>query len=232
MKSIAKRILPKPVLGILLKLSDEFKSKISGVPIAPSGSDWVGYETLITFIKKNDILSVEGDLVEIGTFLGGGAYKLSKFLEKQRSSKKLYVIDIFDPTFDWTVNTDGSPMATLYRNALKVYEGKSQWEVFLEVMKECNNIVILKHNSKNIKIPSNILCFGFIDGNHDLEYVENDFYLIWSKLSSKGAVAFHDYEWDLPQTTAKMKELVNRHASEIQETYHDKNKHVLFVIKR
>ncbi|HIE43262.1 MAG TPA: hypothetical protein EYP78_00500 [Candidatus Omnitrophica bacterium] len=102
MKSTAKKILPKPVLGILLKLRDEFRSKISGVSIVLTGTDWVGYETLIRFIKKKDILSVEGDLVEIGAFLGGGTYKLSKFLEKQRSSKRLYVIDIFDPTFDWT----------------------------------------------------------------------------------------------------------------------------------
>lgn len=224
-KSVMIRTLLKPVLRMLVNLRDKIRP-------ATVSTDLVGYETLIDFIHSHSILSVDGDLVEVGTFLGGGAYKLSKFLEKERSSKKLYVIDIFDPTFDWTKNTDGNAMATLYLDTLKAYRGKTQWEVFLKVTKGCNNIVPLKGDSKNIEIPSKSLCFGFIDGCHDPEWVENDFYLIWNRLSPNGAVAFHDYEWDLPQTTAKINELLNRHAPAIDTTSHDKNKHVLFVVKK
>lgn len=197
------------------------------------GTDCVGYETLIDFIVSNDILSVYGDLIEIGTFLGGGAYKLSRFLEREtKSSKRLYVIDVFDPNFDWTTDTVGIAMATYYHRILGAFESQSQWEVFREVTKECNNIVVLRGDSKDIEIPTNSLCFGFIDGNHDPEYVENDFYLIWSILSSNGGVAFHDYENKLPQVTAKINELVSRHVPEISETYHDENKHILFLIKK
>ncbi len=171
-------------------------------------------------------------MVEIGTFLGGGAYKLSRLLEGTGSSKKLYVLDVFDPNFDWTTNTCGDTMKTLYLNALKNYGGKSQLEIFLEVTKECKNIIVLRDDSKDVKIPTESICFGFVDGNHAPEYVENDFYLIWSKLTPKGAVAFHDYEGDLPEVTAKITELVNRHSLEIQKTHHDKDKNILFIIKK
>lgn len=213
-------------------LRNKFNNKANNIPIALSYADLVGYETLIEFIKLHGILSVQGDLVEIGAFLGGGTYKLSKFLEGKRSSKKLYVIDIFDPTFDRTVNNDGNEMATLYLNRLKAYGRKTQWNVFLENTKGCKNVFVLKSDSKYVTIPSNNLCFGFIDGNHKPEYVENDFYLVWNKLFSKGVVAFHDYEWDLPQTTIKIEELVSRHFFEIQGTYFDKNKHILFIVKK
>ena len=76
------------------------------------------------------------------------------------------------------------------------------------------------------------MSFGCIDGNHDPEYVENDFYLIWNKLTSEGIVAFHDYDVYLPQTTAKINELVKKHYSNFQETSHHRNKHILFVIKK
>ena len=93
-KSIVKRSVPSQIWVILSRVKYMIRRSVSRVPIAPVGTDWVGYETLIHFIRTNKILSLEGDLVEIGTFLGGGAYVLSKFLEKAKSSKKLYVIDI------------------------------------------------------------------------------------------------------------------------------------------
>jgi predicted O-methyltransferase YrrM len=196
------------------------------------GTDLVGYEVILDFIKQHHLLDEEGDMVEIGSFLGGGAYKLATFLEKNKSLKKLFVVDIFDPNFDWTTNNDGKAMAILYLDLLKEFQGRTQWEVFSEVTKECKNIHCLKGDSKKIEIPSTRLCFGFIDGDHSPDYVENDFYLIWTKLTSLGVVAFHDYEWDLPQTTAKIKELVNRHDSEIGSVYHNKDSHTLFVVKK
>lgn len=141
------------------------------------------------------------------------------------------MIDIFDPTFDWTVNTSGNAMNSLYMNALKKYKGKSQYEVFLDVTKKCKNVVVLAGDSKKLTIPSKHICFGFIDGNHAPDYVENDFTLIWNALTSNGAVAFHDYEGDLPQTTAKINELANKHSAEIKKKLHNKNKNILFIIK-
>lgn len=194
-------------------------------------TDWVGYEVLIDYMEKNRIGNLPGDLVEIGTFLGGGAAKLSRHLRTHGCSKKLFVIDIFDPSFDQTVNLGGDSMSEIYRNALDKLGKRTQKEVFQAVTKGCNNIVLLECDSKRVQIPSEQLCFGFIDGNHDPEYVENDFYLVWRKLTPGGAVAFHDYEWDLPQTTQRIKDLVARHEHEIAQTDHNSQKHILFVRK-
>lgn len=232
----ANKLLSKYFVRRLSLISDaalDIKFRIKyGFQPPMRGTDLVGYEVILDFVKQHQLLHVEGDVVEIGTFLGGGAFKLAKFLEKNNSKKKLFVIDIFNPNFDWTVNANGKTMANLYLNLLKRFQGKSQWEVFSEVTNNCMNIHCLKDDSKKIEIPSTRLCFGFIDGNHSSEYVENDFYLIWAKLTSLGAVAFHDYEWDLPQTTAKIKELVNKHELEIRNTYHNEDSHILFVVKK
>ena len=198
----------------------------------PQGTDWVGYETFLEFIQKNSLMSVAGDFVEIGTFLGGGAYKLSRFLAKQASNKRLYVIDIFDPNFDATQNCNGRPMKSFYAHALGNYKSKSQFEVFSEVTKKCTNITVLPVDSKKAVIPSERLSFCFIDGNHDPEYVRNDFGLVWSKLSPGGAVAFHDYGGDLPQTTAAIKKLVEKHSSAIKKTFEVKRKTLLFIVKK
>lgn len=201
-------------------------------PLSPARTDYVGYETLIEFIKANDILSVEGDLVDIGAFLGGGTRKLSEFLVTEKSIKKVYAIDVFNPALDKIEDTEGIAMATYYQNILKDHNNRSQWEIFSQTIKGCKNIVVIKSDTKNIHLsllPAS-LCFGFIDGNHAPSYVENDFYLVWNILSSGGAVAFHDYEHKLPQTTAKIQQLVSKHASEIDKTYHDKKKHILFII--
>lgn len=198
----------------------------------PFGTDWVGYETLIQFIETNDLLSVPGDLVEIGTFLGGGAYKISKFLDKVNSVKHLFVVDVFDPNFDCTVNVAKKEMKSLYLKALSKYKGKSQFAVFSDVTEGCKNIVVLTGDSKKLVVPWEKLCFGFIDGNHDPTYVENDFYLIWQKLSANGAVSFHDYKGDLPQTTSKIDELISKHSSEVKKTVVCKKKNIIFILKK
>jgi len=205
---------------------------VRGLSNPPAHSDLVGYETLIRYMNKNKTLSVDGDLVEIGTFLGGGAYKLSKFLDKNKCGKILHVVDIFDPDFDVTTATSGLSMSVIYRDILKSFDGKSQWQIFSEVTKGLNNVITLKSDSAQVDLPCKNLCFGFVDGNHDPKYVESDFYLIWNKLSPNGVIAFHDYEFDLPQTTNKIKQLANRHLREIRTTHHDEKKHILFIVKK
>jgi Methyltransferase domain len=194
--------------------------------------DLVGYETLIRYITTNKTLSVDGDLAEIGAFLGGGTYKLSKFMEKSKCGKMLYVIDIFDPDFDITKTPSGLPVSKVYREILESYAGKSQWQIFSEVVKGLDNVVVLKGDSAQVDLPCKNLCFGFVDGNHDPKYVESDFHLIWNKLSPNGVIAFHDYEFDLPETTSKIKQLASLHSTKIRATHHDKKKHILFIRKK
>jgi len=96
-RSVAKRIFPNSVWNALRLLKDIARSKATGVPRVPLGTDLVGYEKLIRMIRAHDVLRAEGDFVEVGTFLGGGAFKLAKFLEKEAPGRKVHVLDVFDP---------------------------------------------------------------------------------------------------------------------------------------
>jgi hypothetical protein len=205
---------------------------IRGENYALLGTDLIGYSNIVKFLEKNNILTIPGDMVEIGTFLGGGALKISKYLEKNNSSKKLFVIDVFDPDFDWTKNINGSSMATIYHDVLSRYNGKTQFEVFSEITKNCHNIQVIKADSKKAIIPASKLSFALIDGNHDPEYVESDFNLIWNKLLPGGGIAFHDYEGDLPETTAKIKELITRHYDQISRVFQERQKWLFYLIKK
>lgn len=166
-------------------------------------------------------------MLEIGTFLGGGAYKLSKYLERMAPKKTLYVVDIFDPFFDWTKNTQGKSMAEIYLSHLK---DRSQEEVFRSVTRGCSNVIVIKGDSKQVDIPAQKLCFAFIDGNHEPSYVENDFYLAWSRLVPGGVVGFDDYGFDLPQVTETIDLLMERHANETKNIW-KLGKKLIFIQK-
>ncbi len=182
----------------------------------PKGTDFIGYEMFFKIIEDYKLLYIDGDIVEIGAFLGGGTYKLAKYLERKKSPKKVYVIDIFDVYSDQTVCTKGIRMADMYEKILnKIGKGISQLEVFQKITKKCKNMILLIGDSKNIEIPTNSICFAFIDGNHEPSYVRNDFYLVWQKLSPEGIVAFDDYAHDLPGVTRTINELIGEFSEKI-----------------
>lgn len=172
-------------------------------------TDWVGYEKLIDIITTHNLHHLEGDFVEIGTLFGGGARKLSTFLEEYAPHKLLYVIDIFDPNTDTTRNTDNYPMSELYTRALSTLGFPSQWEVFQKVTQDCKNIRVLKGDTKKVSLPTKNVAFAFIDANHSPDYVLNDFYLVWEKLVPRGCIAFDDYRGNLPQVTETIDQIIS-----------------------
>ena len=188
-----------------------FRKKYGFFP-PPSYTDMSGYELLLDTIIQQKIYQLEGDFVEIGVFLGGGTYKLSKLLEKFGVNKKIYTIDIFNPEFDKTTCTRGEIMSELYERILK---NKNQYEVYQEITKNCRNIVTFVSDSKKINLPCKKVAFAYIDGNHSPEYVKSDFYLVWDKLVSKGVVAFDDYGYDLPQVTRTIHQLIGEQDDKI-----------------
>ncbi len=173
-------------------------------------SDWSGYDALLDELGPR--LEVPGHVLEIGVFLGGGTFKLSKFLERHAPGKRVFALDIFDPTFDATSCTEGREMRELYRDALA---GRSQHEVFAEVTADCANLAVIEGDSAVVAVPEVALCFAFIDGNHDAAYVRSDFELAWSRLSPGGVVALHDYGFNIPQVTKTVHRLIGDHAEEI-----------------
>jgi len=137
-----KKIIPVKMRQIIKSF---FFVRKYGFSPPPSFTDMSGYELLLDTIIQQKIYQLEGDFVEIGVFLGGGTYKLSKLLEKLGVNKKIYAIDIFNPEFDKTTCTRGESMSELYKRILK---GKNQYEVYKEITKNCKNVVTLVGDSK------------------------------------------------------------------------------------
>ena len=210
---------------ILRNLSARLRSRLWGYP--PPGTDLVGYESLLAWLEKNQIYKLDGDVVEIGSFLGGGTAKLGRFFGKY--NKKVFAIDIFEPSFDNTKNVDGNSMASLYSQVLR---DRNQEEVFKETTQKYTNIVMIKGDSKRITLPCGEICFSFIDGCHDPDYVRSDFYLVWDKTVPGGAIGFHDYGANLPQTTRTIDELIEVNKDNVKGTSQIREKWIILLIKK
>jgi hypothetical protein len=194
----------------------------------PVWSDSSGYETILEQMANNGLDKLDGDVVEIGAFLGGGTYTLSNFLSRRAPGKKLYVADIFKAEFDQTPTTYGYSMAELYA---RVLAGRDQKQVYQDITKECKNVVTLEGDSKGLILPCDKVVFAFIDGNHSAEYVRNDFYVVWPKLVPGGVIGFDDYGYDLPPVTDTLNEIMAEEMKSIARIWTRGNK-LLFIQKR
>ena len=191
-------------------------------------NDFVGYESLIETIGKKHLGEKQGDFLEIGAFMGGGSRKLARYARKY--GKNLHVIDLFDPNFDLTANDRGETMQQVYR---KILGQKNLREVFNKNTKNEKNLFVYDIDSKKIALSKDLkLCFSFIDGNHDPQYVKNDFRLAWEKTVSGGIVAFHDFKGDLPQTTTAIKEILEEQKNSIAQMETLLKKTILFIAKK
>jgi predicted O-methyltransferase YrrM len=204
--------------------------KISGLEDDPD--DFVGYEVLIDFMDQQALHELEGDIIEIGVYMGRGTAKLAKFA--QRYGKRVYAVDVFDPSLDSTISKSGMKAADVYEAFL---QGRSMLEAYRASIRGFNNIVTIREDSKKISFPEEQrFIFGFIDGCHQQSYVENDFYIIWPHLISGGVLGFHDYKFDdWPEVTEAADKLIRAHRREISEAYEVEGKYnvlSLLLIKK
>jgi predicted O-methyltransferase YrrM len=194
--------------------------------------DFVGYEVLIDFLKRRALHKLEGDIIEIGAYMGRGTAKLAKFARGH--GKMVYAIDIFDPSLDETTSRSGIRAGDVYEAFLR---GRSMLEVYQKSTRGFDNIVTIGEDSKKIGFSEEQkFIFGFIDGCHQESYVENDFYVIWPHLISGGALGFHDYKFDdWPEVTKAIDKLIHEHKKEISEAYDVEGKYnilSLLLIKK
>jgi len=202
--------------------------RISGesTPVS-ADNDFVGYEVLIDFMKKRGLQKLEGDIVEIGAFMGGGTVKLAKF--GQKYGKRVYAVDIFDPSYDNTPDKNGVKMCDIYRAFL---QGRSQLEVYQQATKGFDNIVTINMDSRKVSFhKGQKFIFGFIDGSHQPDYVRNDFNIIWRHLVPGGSVGFHDYNFDLPEVTRAIDGLIEKHKGEISGINEIEQSHIVILTK-
>lgn len=194
----------------------------------PGGNDFVGYEALVDFMEQRALQELDGDILEIGAFMGGGTAKLARYARKH--GKKVFVVDVFDPKRDETKDAHGVRMCDVYEAFLR---GRSLLQVYRQATRGFDNIVTMVEDSKRVGFPrGQRFVFGFIDGNHQPDYVTNDFYLVWRSLVPGGAVGFHDYNFDLPDVTAAINRLVAKHRDEIGEIREMGDRHILFLTKK
>ncbi|MBM3132959.1 MAG: class I SAM-dependent methyltransferase [Chloroflexi bacterium] len=177
--------------------------------------DFVGYDNLIAFVRQRALYKLEGDLIEIGAFMGGGTVKLAKFARDY--GKKVFVVDIFEPALDQTLSPRGTTACDVY---LAFLEGRSMIEVYREATRDFDNIVTIREDSKKVRFgKGQKFCFGFIDGCHQEAFVLSDFAAIWPNLVSGGALGFHDWEFaDWPEVTTAVKSILAKHKEDIAET--------------
>ena len=194
--------------------------------------DYVGYEILIDFMEQRALYDLEGDIVEIGAYMGRGTAKLAKFA--QRHGKKVYAIDVFDPSLDKTLSRSGIKAGDVYEAFL---QGRSMLEVYRESTQGFDNIVTMRDDSRKVGFPKEQrFIFGFIDGCHQQVYVENDFNLIWPHIISGGALGFHDYSFDdWPEVTKAANKLMQEYKRQIGQAYETEGKYgilTLLLIKK
>jgi SAM-dependent methyltransferase len=202
------------------------------IPLEDDPDDFVGYELLIDFMKQRELHKLEGDIIEIGAYMGRGTARLAEFA--RRYGKKVYAIDVFDPCLDDTVSKSGIRAGDVYEAFLR---GRSMLEAYRESTRGFDNIVTIREDSRKISFTEEQrFIFGFIDGCHQQAYVENDFHVIWPRLVPGGVLGFHDYKFDdWPEITRAADKLIQAHKVEISEAYEIEGKYnilSLLLIKR
>ena len=83
-----------------------------------SPEEYVGYENLIRFIEDRELQHLDGDIIEIGAYMGGGTVKLAGFAKKYH--KKVFAVDTFDPGVDRTVGRGESQRERFIKRSWKV----------------------------------------------------------------------------------------------------------------
>jgi len=142
---------------------------------------------------------------------------IDAFMAK-KYGKKVYVIDIFEPSLDQTVSPGGVTACEVYEAFL---EGRPMFEAYQEATRGFDNIITIREDSMKVRFDKEQrFVFGFIDGCHQRAYVENDFHLIWPNLVSGGVLGCHDYKFDdWPEVTEAVDSLLAEYKDEIGEVH-------------
>jgi O-methyltransferase len=160
----------------------------------------------ITHIVKNlsKVLenNIEGDVVELGCYVGESSKYIRKTLDVYESNKELTVYDSFEglpPLSDYEINTGWKPFT------LKTTE-----DILINNFKN-NNLTppkIVKGWFKDIKnedLPEKI-SFAFLDGDF-YDSIYDSLSQIYDRMSNGGIILFHDFRRpDLPGVDAAIRD--------------------------
>jgi len=114
-------------------------------------------------------LSVEGDILEIGSYMGSSSVLLAAGNRLSRNKGKV-----------WLIEPLPRPNKAAFLNVLSS-RGMDK-----------DVILIDKTNTKAEDAVDSMLRFIFIDGNHEYEHVKKDISIWRKRLAEGGIIAFHD----------------------------------------
>jgi len=150
-----------------------------------NGQNTIAEKIFFYEISKN--ISVKGDILEIGSFMGSSGLLLAAGNDISKRKSDLWLIE-------------PNPRPTK--------------EVFLDIFKKlglASNTHLINKTSENArKDLDKRFRFIFIDGLHSYEYVKKDIDLWKDLLNPGGLIAFHDYT--SPGVSTAIEEMINKPA--------------------
>jgi len=157
---------------------------------------------LLFYLDKS--LSLNGDVVELGCFVGESSKYIQKFLDNAKSQKQLFVYDSFEGLPDqgeWEKNTGWIP------GSLKTSES-----VLIKNFVQNNLKLPAIHKNWFKDIPEsaipNEISFAFLDGDF-YESIHDSLVKIFDKVVEGGYICFHDWDRpDLPGVRAAAEEFL------------------------
>jgi O-methyltransferase len=157
---------------------------------------------LVEYLLDTIENKIEGDVVELGCYVGESSKYLMKTLIETNSDKKLYVYDSFEGLPDlskWEINTGWRPRTLVTSEDVLTSN-------FIE-----NNLptpIITKGWFKDIpedKLPEKI-SFAFLDGDF-YDSIYDSLVKVYDRVVDGGYIFFHDYKRnDLPGVEAAIKD--------------------------
>ena len=161
--------------------------------------------------EKHNLGDVEGDLLEIGVWVGFGTVKMAELAKK--FDKTVHASDGFRTHF-------GKPetlTSVSARRYARLCAGLSQREVFDRNTAGFSNIVVHDGEHSSFELPATVtLCCSVIDGSHDYEDVQKYLAISWKHLNSGGIVILNDYQNpETPELTMAGDEFVQEYEAEI-----------------
>lgn len=164
--------------------------------------------SMTTLREKNLLLylsvfsSISGDIVEIGSWVGGTTCYLAKGCQLTGNGI-VYAIDHFQGNVG---------KEHLYNEGLDV--GETIYDCFLKNINQAgvaNSVTVLNMNSEMARKEINeSIRMLFIDANHDYEFVKKDIILWEPLLKSGGYIVFHDYNYASPGVIKAVNECLNK----------------------
>ena len=190
LKARIARKVPQPVLNsVLLKFPILYKTK------------FINYESYLgdcideLLEKLDDVLGVEGNLIECGSARCGSTVIMAKHLKEKSSNKKIYACDLFGQGLDLDELSNEKELGlTQASDDAFTYNSYEYVQKKIKSLGLSDYIIPVKGLFRNTLTRINDrFCFCLIDCDLSKSITfsaEN----LWPKLSSNGLILFDDYK--------------------------------------